>query len=258
LLLGLAIKEQRVTLNGKARNYLGSFGTPPTGNKDTGWLGGTTLKHLATHTAGFDKQGDFQPLLFEYGTGWSYSDCGANWLADVLTVRFAQDLFAVLRSKILVPIGASSGVAWRANAYRPQKLNGIVRREFGSGISASIDAMAKVGLMLEDGGHGLIDSSYVTSASTPKSGVAPLEQTGTTVHPGANKHYGLLFWNNGDGAMADVPADAYWSWGLGDSFILIVPSLKLVVARAGPAWQAGWGSLSTIQPFFASVCDAVS
>jgi hypothetical protein len=58
--------------------------------------------------------------------------------------------------------------------------------------------------------------------------------------------------------MADVPADAYWSWGLGDSFILIVPSLKLVVARAGPAWQAGWGSLSTIQPFFASVCDAVS
>ena len=118
ILLGLAIKENRVSINGKGQTYLAGFGTPPTSNKATGWPGGITLRHCATHTAGFDKKGNFQPLLFKYGTKWSYSDCGANWLADVLTVRFGQDLYAVLRNKILVPIGASSGVTWRVNAYR--------------------------------------------------------------------------------------------------------------------------------------------
>jgi hypothetical protein len=58
--------------------------------------------------------------------------------------------------------------------------------------------------------------------------------------------------------MAGVPRDAYWSWGLGDSFVLVVPSERLVAARAGPAWQSGWGSLATLQPFFAKVCAAVS
>ena len=128
----------------------------------------------------------------------------------------------------------------------------------GSGISASINAMGKVGLMLLDGGRGLISSDYIHNAGTPKSDIAALPQTGETVHPGANKHYGYLFWNNGNGAMADVPNDAFWSWGLGDSFILVVPSLKLVAARAGNAWESGWGKLSALQPFFAAACAAVS
>ena len=176
----------------------------------------------------------------------------------MLTVRFGQDLFTVLRSKILQPIGAAAGVSWRSSANRPATLNGIPRREFGSGISASVDAMAKVGLLLLDGGRGIVPADYVDLARRPVAGVAAVRQTGTTVHPGANRHYGLLFWNNGDGAMAGVPRDAFWSWGLGDSFILVVPSLGLVAARAGPAWQSGWGNLATLQPFFAKACQAVS
>ena len=42
---------------------------------------------------------------------------------------------------------------------------------------------------------------------------------------------GLLWWNNGDAALAKVPRDAYWSWGLYDSLIVVVPSLDLVAAR---------------------------
>lgn len=118
--------------------------------------------------------------------------------------------------------------------------------------------MGKVGLMLLDGGRGLIGSDYVLDAGTPKSDIAAVPQTNETVHPDANRHYGFLFWNNGDEAMADVPPDAFWSWGLGDSFILVVPSLKLVAARAGSAWEDGWGKLGALQPFFAAACAAVS
>jgi CubicO group peptidase (beta-lactamase class C family) len=258
LLLGIAIKSGYVSLDGKAQNYLNGFGLPPSTNRDTGWLDNVSLRHLATHTSGFDKKGGFIPLNFAPGSAWSYSDGAANWLADVLTVKFRQDLYTVLRSRLLQSIGAAGGLSWRLNIYRPQTINGITRREFGSGISASVDAMARVGLLLADGGRGLIEESYIAAMRTPKSSVAAVRQTGSTVHNGANRHYGLLFWNNGDGAMDDVPTDAYWSWGLGDSFFLIIPSLELVVARAGPAWQDGWGNLTTIQPFFAAVCDAVS
>jgi CubicO group peptidase (beta-lactamase class C family) len=261
LLLGLAIGDGRVALGGRAQSYLPPLGVPPSGNAGTGWLDEITLQHLATHTAGFDKRGGFERLLFRPGTAWSYSDGGANWLADVLTLRFRQDLAAVLRARILGPIGAAGGVSWRSNAYRPATLDGIPRREFGSGISASVDAMARVGLLLLDGGRGIVPAGYVDAARRPIPAVAALRQTGTTVHPGANRHYGLLFWNNGDGAMAGVPRDAFWAWGLGDSFILVVPSKRLVAARAGPTWSPGVttiGSLRPLQPFFAAVCAAVS
>ena len=52
----------------------------------------------------------------------------------------------------------------------------------------------------------------------------------------ASAHYGLLWWNNADRTLARVPADAYWSWGLYDSLIVVIPSLDVVVARAGGSW----------------------
>ncbi len=257
LLLGVAIKRKGMALETLARAYLPTLGIPPAENEATGWPEQITIRHLAQHTAGFGKKGGYELLLFRSGSAWSYSDCGANWLANVLTVRFATDLRTVLRNRLLLPIGADGGVTWRLNRYRPQRINGIVSREFGSGIMASVDALARIGQMLLDGGRGLIDPSYIQAMSTPNPTVAALPQTGTIVHKGANRHYGLLCWNNGDGAMADVPKDAYWSWGLGDSLMLVVPSKRIVVGRLGPAWQRGWGDLATIQPFFASVCAAV-
>jgi CubicO group peptidase (beta-lactamase class C family) len=49
----------------------------------------------------------------------------------------------------------------------------------------------------------------------------------------ASNHYGLLWWNNADGTMVKVPRDTYWSWGLYDSLIVVIPSLDIVAARAG-------------------------
>ena len=49
----------------------------------------------------------------------------------------------------------------------------------------------------------------------------------------ASDHYGLLWWNNADGTMKNVPRDAYWSWGLYDSLIVVIPSLDIVACAAG-------------------------
>ena len=92
----------------------------------------------------------------------------------------------------------------------------------------------------------------------PSPGLAGLSVK-TPFTPGASGHYGLLWWDNGDGAMSGVPTDAFWSWGPGDSFILVVPSEGLVVARAGKAWQrGGWtADYRVLAPFFRAVVAAV-
>ncbi|MCA9214229.1 MAG: hypothetical protein KDB27_14255, partial [Planctomycetales bacterium] len=51
----------------------------------------------------------------------------------------------------------------------------------------------------------------------------------------ASDQYGLLWWTNADGSLRRVPRDAYWAWGLYDSLIIVVPSLDVVVVRAGEA-----------------------
>ena len=177
----------------------------------------------------------------------------------MLTSAYRQDLAALFRSRIGSKLGITIG--WRSNAYRPKTLDGVPRREFGSGISASVDAMARVGQLLLQGGSWngspVLSPDCVHSLGVPAPGLAGLPVK-TSFTPGASKHYGLLWWDNGDGAMSGVPRDAFWSWGLGDSFILVVPSKGLVVSRAGHAWQRGWtADYRVLAPFFRAVVAAV-
>ncbi|MGH7336376.1 MAG: hypothetical protein ACREI7_02250 [Myxococcota bacterium] len=89
--------------------------------------------------------------------------------------------------------------------------------------------------------------------------LADLEPVDPDNHPNATRHYGLLWWNNADESMPDVPMDAYFSWGLGESLIIVVPSLDLVVARAGGSWSTNWSSDYTVlEPFFTPICEAVA
>jgi hypothetical protein len=66
-----------------------------------------------------------------------------------------------------------------------------------------------------------------------------------TDFPGATSNYGVLWWTNTTGQMPDVPKDAYWAWGLHETFIIVIPSLDLVVARAG---TVGWHPDAQGQP----------
>jgi hypothetical protein len=170
----------------------------------------------------------------------------------------------MLDERVLRPMGiAADRVVWRTNRYRPATLRGIPRREFGSGISTDVDVMARMGLMLLRGGRWrttpILPPDYPDLAGSPAPGFGDLRCAGPRgMCPGANRHYGLLFWNNADGFMAAVPKDGYWSAGLGTSFILVIPSLDIVAARAGPRWPSpGRPGTWATEPFFALLAAAV-
>ncbi|HUT32127.1 MAG TPA: serine hydrolase [Planctomycetota bacterium] len=242
--LGLALKDGKIKgLDDKARLYHPTLGQGKDANAQPGWLEKMTIRHLLTQTAGFEKPGGTCRMLFEPGTKWAYSDSGPNWLAECITLVYQRDLNAVMFERLFTPIGIKpADLTWRHNAYRLREINGIMRREFGAGIHANVDAMARFGYLFLRRGRWrdqqLLPEDFVVAC-----GKLPDALHGVpTVEPGlygrASSHYGYLWWNNADGTLKDVPRDAYWSWGLYDSLIVVVPSLDIVVARAGKSLPA--------------------
>jgi CubicO group peptidase (beta-lactamase class C family) len=239
--LGLAIQDEKVRLDDLAVKHHPKFGTPPESNAATGWLGDITLTHLATQTAGFEKPGGYGKLLFKPGSQWHYSDAGPNWLAECLTLAYRRDMRDLLFERVFTPVGITGrDLTWRKNSYRPHEIDGIPRREFGSGVSANVDAMARLGyLYLREGrwqDRQLLPKSFIDTARQPLPKFKDVPEHDPEQYDDASAHYGLLWWNNADGTLKNVPRDAYWSWGLYDSLIVVIPSRDLVAVRAGRSW----------------------
>ncbi|MBI4325657.1 MAG: serine hydrolase [Chloroflexi bacterium] len=261
--LGLAVKDGKVRLSDKARAHHPTLGTPPDTNAGTGWLDEITILHLASQTAGFDKPGGYVPLLFKPGTEWAYSDSGPNWLAECLTLACRRDLDELMFERIFTPLGIRrSDLVWRKNQYRPELLDGLKRREFGAGISANVDAMARFGLLWLRGGEWngtqILPRDYVDMARTTIPGLTGLTVRKPDEYGRAAHHYGLLWWNNADETIEGLPPDTYWTWGLYDSLIVVMPTLDIVVARAGQSWQRAKGAdpYDVLKPFFLSIAAA--
>jgi CubicO group peptidase (beta-lactamase class C family) len=261
--LGLALKDGKILLDDPAGKHHPSLGVPPEGNRETGWLVQITVRHLATQTAGFEKPGGYTPLLFKPGTRWHYSDGGPNWLAECVTLAYRRDLNELMFERVFTPLGIRpADLVWRKNAYRPERIDGIPRREFGAGISANVDAMARIGYLYLRGGRWngqeILPRAFVEEAPAVAPGVRGLPVQDPDQYGNASSHYGLLWWNNADGALERVPRDAYWSWGLYDSLIVVIPSLDLVVARAGDSWKrTGGGHYAVLKPFLEPVAAAI-
>lgn len=255
--LGLALANNLVALSDSAQSRLPTIGIP-TGNRPD-WLPQITVQQLATHTAGFAKPGGYVDMMFQPGTTWSYSDAGLNWLADLLTTVLNEDLASVLNTQVWTTLGVISStgglgdpggasnadVHWRDNRLRPEGTPppAIRKRELAAGIFANPNAMARVGLLfLRKGMWGdtrILPESFVTDVSTPVAANASLPNSNETDFPGATTSYGMLWWTNASGRLANVPRDAFWAWGLGDSLIVVIPSLDIVAVRAGPQVAAG-------------------
>ena len=100
---------------------------------------------------------------------------------------------------------------------------------------ANVDAMARIGLLYLRHGRWqdqqLIPKSFVQLASKCVDQVVPLPEH-VSEHGNASAHYGLLWWNNADGTIPLVPKNTFWSWGLYDSLIVVMPEHQIVVARS--------------------------
>lgn len=261
--LGLAIKDGKMRLDDKARRHHPTLGTPPEENASTGWLDDVTILHLASQTAGFDKPGGFSRQLFKPGTQWDYSDSGPNWLAECITLAYRRDVDELMFERIFTPLGIRrSDLVWRKHSYRPDLIDGIKRREFGAGISANVDAMARFGLLWLRGGEWngtqILPREYVNQVRTTVPGVPGLRVRVPENYGNAANHYGLLLWNNADETIEGLPLDTYWTWGLYDSLIVVMPTLDIVVARVGQSWKRakGDGHYEVLKPFLLPIVAA--
>ncbi|MHC4432354.1 MAG: serine hydrolase [Planctomycetota bacterium] len=263
--VALAMKDGKFeSLEDAAKKYHPSLGVPPQSNVQTGWLDKITLFHLAAQTAGFDKNGGYTKLMFAPGTKWAYSDGGPNWLAECVTLVYGRDLQELMFERVFGPIGITKAdLTWRNNAYRDRQIDGVMRREFGSGIHANVNAMARIGYLYLRGGRWrdeqIIPSEFVERARKVPKAIKGLPVVKSEIYFNASDHYGLLWWNNADGTMANVPRDAYWSWGLYDSLIVVIPSLDIVASRAGKSLnKARNSSYKAIEPFIEPIALAVT
>ncbi len=275
--LGLAMDDGAIALTDLAVDKMQGFGIPPDTNADTGWLNQITVQQLATHTAGFEKNGGYSDLIDEPGTVWRYSDGGLNWLADVLTTVFARDLEELLVERVWNVLGVIEGddVEWRTNAsHDPTNAGGIAQRELASGMTINSQTMARVGLLfLRNGswaGTPVVSKTFVDLVRTPTAEIAdlPIMEDIPGDFPGATTSYGMLWWTNATGALPNVPTDAYWAWGQGDSLIVVIPSLDIVAARVGDilpavpavrAWgESDWnGDYAVLAPFLDPIVQSV-
>jgi CubicO group peptidase (beta-lactamase class C family) len=237
-MLGVALVDGKIELDAAARQYHPTLGIPPESNNETGWLDKITIRRLAMQTAGFEKPGGYEKLLFEPGTQWHYSDGGPNWLAECITLVYKRDLEDLMFERVFTPLGITrDDLRWRDNQYREHEIEEIPRREFGAGIHANVEALSRLGYLYLRGGRWkderIIPEDFVQMASRPMESVVGLPEWSTDNHGNASDHYSLLWWNNGDGTLENVPRDAFWAWGLYDSLVIMIPSLDLVVVRGG-------------------------
>ncbi len=224
-----------------------------------------TVRHLATHTSGIEDaeadglahdrltgwKGDFwkrlppprdpftlardvAPVLERPGTRDRYSNPGMGMLGYCVTASLRgtddADLRSFLRHRIMRPLGVPDA-EWSAGYGSVTTVDGLPLVATWGGGAYSPNAAARVGrLMLRKGdwqGNRLVSPSVV-NAVTHQSGM-----------PG---HSGLGWWVNrtlgGKKLWNSAPDDAFWGAGAGHQFLLVVPSLDLIIVRNGQQLDA--------------------
>ena len=224
-LLGLAVDAGLVGLDDPAVKHDPTIGAErPDNPRDR--LAEVTIRQLATMTAGFD---DGRPprLVYRPGTDGLYSNDGANMLAELLTLKFHEDLAAVFKRRVMDPIGVPPGEwAWRENAYRARTKGGLKSREFASGLTITHRALARIGyLYLREGqwnGRRILSQAFIRTATRPID------------LPAFVPYYAFFWGSNGRGTYPDMPDDAYWRWAWATASLWSV--------RAWTSSRSGWAS----------------
>lgn len=183
--------------------------------------------------------------LVEPGTLFEYNDVRVNLLALSLLHVWRKPLPAILKEKIMDPIGASS--TWRWYGYENSFVNidGIMMQSvsggghFGGGMFISPLDQARFGLLFLRKGkwnnRQLISDSWIKEASKPS---------------GVNKSYGFMWWTNEENRFENLSNKIYAAEGFGGNSIVIDKEHDLVIV-------ARWLEPSKLSDFIQLVVGAV-
>lgn len=154
-------------------------------------------------------------------------------LASALRKHEARDASLVISRYIKGPLGIPRA-AWPVRKGRAFEADGMRVVALWSGTSLTARAAARIGEVMRDhgrwGSQRVLDSTLVVQALSPagvprESWTEPAE----TRIPDA----GLGWWNNRNGALPELPPDAFLGAGDGGQVLLVVPSMDLIVVRFG-------------------------
>ncbi len=255
LSLMLAMDDDRIRPDDLASQYVAQWRDDPAHK-------GITVRHLATHTSGIEDaeqddiphnrltgwKGDFwkrlppprdpftlsrdqAPVLEKPGTRFRYSNPGMAMLGTCVTASLKgqpdENLRSLLKHRVMDPLNVP-GNQWSVGYNSVSKVDGLPLVATWGGGAYSPDAVARVGRLLLHRGQWedqqLLDPDVVASALKPS---------------GMPGHSGLGWWvNQGDDGTRlwkSAPDDAFGGAGAGHQFLMVVPSLDLIVVRNGDA-----------------------
>jgi CubicO group peptidase (beta-lactamase class C family) len=208
---------------------------------------------------------DQAPVLLEPGERAAYSNPGMAILAYTVTAAFRDagqptDLRKLLRDRVLRPIGAGDK-EWSAGYGKTYKAGGLDLVANWGGAAFTPRAAARVGrLMLRRGdwdGKRLIDPRAIDACLNYRTPAAVDGWSGS-----ANNPRPVLGWyTNADATWPTAPRDAFCGAGAGHQFLLVIPSLDLIVVRNGaqiPHDGGFWPAVKQeiVEPLMAAVTDA--
>jgi hypothetical protein len=166
-----------------------------------------------------------QPL-HEPGTYFKYNDVRVNLAAYSLLQLLRKPLPAVLKERIMDPIGASPRWRWFGFGAQSQlEIDGQMMvsvtggGHFGGGMFVSAYDQARFGLLfLNNGvwnGRRLLSQRWIDRATAPSP---------------AKPNYGYMWWlNNGPSAWPDLPKDLFYADGVGGNYIVVDRAHELLI-----------------------------
>ena len=222
-----------------------------------------TLRHFATMTSGYSAEGvsrwdepsedwGWTPYVpttpyFAPGTAYAYWDEAQMMYGRVLTQALQGDLYDVLDSAVMVPIGVRDW-AWGPEGQLSLKPVGdagqreVPIRNGCTGIELDALEFARVGWLFANrgvwAGDTLVPPSFAREAMTAQvSASLPVGDTDRDDVKGPGV-YGYGWWTaspDGGGAHAlpDAPADAAYLSGFNHNVCYVSPTERLVLVRMG-------------------------
>ena len=185
--------------------------------------------------------------LHEPGTYFKYNDVRVNVLSYSLLQVWRKPLPAVLKEKIMDPIGASTTWRWMGYEHAWVTLDGQKMQSVtggghsGGGVFISTEDHARFGLLFLNEGNW--DGNQVLS----KDWINKVQESSV-----ANSSYGYMWWlNRGDRKWEGVEDESiYYAAGFGGNFIIVDKTNNMVVVTR-------WLEPSKMSEFMNKLYEAV-